>query len=242
MRRVFRANVMRCQIRAEFRQAVFGDRTRCPRFGYAWKLWQLECGRCRCKGCRKRFGLLTDTWLAHTRFKLRRICDLLVLVRAQAYRSHLRPLGGRAMPTAPTLPAKPLDLAASVPRQTVRAAIRAGEAVLQSLFSLRLPPLPPLVDGGLAHTHRCSHIRRCLSGLEPLNYPCSPGRRQLRILMNVHRCLRRGSGSHHSHTCSLRVGARGTILPWSTITLAATAWLILVREVAREYRSSSLVG
>jgi transposase len=40
-------------------------------------LWPLEDGRWRCGRCRKRFGLLTDTWLSHTRFGLEEIYELL---------------------------------------------------------------------------------------------------------------------------------------------------------------------
>ncbi len=77
MRRVFTGNLSNARIRSLFRAARFGDRTRCPRCGYARKLWQLEDGRWRCKRCRKRFGLLTDTWLSHTRFELAEIYELL---------------------------------------------------------------------------------------------------------------------------------------------------------------------
>jgi transposase len=77
MRRVFTADLSDTQVRSVFRAARFGDRTRCPECGYARKLWQLEDGRWRCKRCRKRFGLLTDTWLAHTRFELAEIYELL---------------------------------------------------------------------------------------------------------------------------------------------------------------------
>lgn len=77
MRRVFTAGLSDTQVRSIFRAARFGDRTRCPRCGYARKLWQLEDGRWRCKRCRKRFGLLTDTWLSHTRFELAEIYELL---------------------------------------------------------------------------------------------------------------------------------------------------------------------
>lgn len=77
MRRVFTAGLSDTRIRTIFRAARFGDRTRCPRCDYARQLWQLEDGRWRCKRCRKRFGLLTDTWLAHTRFTLAEIYELL---------------------------------------------------------------------------------------------------------------------------------------------------------------------
>ena len=77
MRRVFTANLSDTQIRSIFRAARFRDRTRCPRCGYARKLWQLQDERWRCKRCRKRFGLLTDTWLSHTRFELAEIYELL---------------------------------------------------------------------------------------------------------------------------------------------------------------------
>lgn len=77
MRRVFTADVSDTRTRSIFRAARFGNRTRCPRCGYARELWQLEDGRWRCKRCRKRFGLLTDTWLSHTRFELAEIYELL---------------------------------------------------------------------------------------------------------------------------------------------------------------------
>ena len=77
MQRVFTGNLSDTQIRSIFRAARFGGRTRCPRCGYARKLWPLEDGRWRCRRCRKRFGLLTDTWLSHTRFELAEIYELL---------------------------------------------------------------------------------------------------------------------------------------------------------------------
>ena len=77
MRRVFTNQLSDARIRSIFRAARFGDRTRCPRCGNARKLWQLEDGRWRCPRCRKRFGLLTDTWLSHTRFELPEIYELL---------------------------------------------------------------------------------------------------------------------------------------------------------------------
>lgn len=77
MRRAFTSHLSDTQIRSIFRAARFGDRTRCPRCGYARKLWPLDDDRWRCKRCRKRFGLLTDTWLSHTRFELAEIYELL---------------------------------------------------------------------------------------------------------------------------------------------------------------------
>jgi len=77
MQRVFTAGISDARIRCLFRAARFGDRTRCPRCGYARKLWSLEDGRWRCGRCRQRFGLLTGTWLSHTRFELAEIYELL---------------------------------------------------------------------------------------------------------------------------------------------------------------------
>lgn len=77
MKRYFTAHLSDTQIESIFRAARFGDRTRCPRCGYARKLWRLDDGRWRCKRCRKRFGLLTDTWLSHTRLDLGGIYELL---------------------------------------------------------------------------------------------------------------------------------------------------------------------
>lgn len=77
MRRVFTSHLSDTQIRSIFRAARFGDRTRCPHCGNARKLWQLDDGRWRCQRCRRRFGLLSDTWLSHTRFELAEIYELL---------------------------------------------------------------------------------------------------------------------------------------------------------------------
>lgn len=77
MQRFFTQNLSDTRIRSIFRAARFGGRTQCPRCGFARKLWQLEDGRWRCGRCRKRFGLLTDTWLSHTRFELAEIYELL---------------------------------------------------------------------------------------------------------------------------------------------------------------------
>ncbi len=77
MRRVFTSDLSDTQIRSIFRAARFGDRTRCPRCGYARKLWRLEDDRWRCTRCRRRFGMLTGTWLSHTRFALAEIYELL---------------------------------------------------------------------------------------------------------------------------------------------------------------------
>lgn len=77
MKRFFTADLSDAQVEAIFRAVRFGDRTRCPRCGYTRKLWQLDDGRWRCKRCRKRFGLLTDTWLSHTRLSLGEIYELL---------------------------------------------------------------------------------------------------------------------------------------------------------------------
>lgn len=77
MQRVFTQAVSDTQIRSLFRAARFGDRTRCPGCGHARKLWQLGDDRWRCGRCRKRFGLLTDTWLSRTRFELAEIYELL---------------------------------------------------------------------------------------------------------------------------------------------------------------------
>ena len=77
MRRFFTSHLSDARIGSIFRAARFGDRTRCPRCGNARKLWRLEDGRWRCPRCRKRFGLLTDTWLSHTRFELPEIYELL---------------------------------------------------------------------------------------------------------------------------------------------------------------------
>ncbi len=77
MRRAFTSHLSDAQIRSIFRAARFGDRTRCPRCGYTRKLWRLEDERWRCSRCQKRFGLLTDTWLSHTRFELAEIYELL---------------------------------------------------------------------------------------------------------------------------------------------------------------------
>jgi transposase len=77
MHRVFTQGLSNTQIRSVFRAARFGDRTRCPACGYARKLWHLGDDRWRCDRCRKRFGLLTDTWLSHTRFELAEIYELL---------------------------------------------------------------------------------------------------------------------------------------------------------------------
>lgn len=77
MNRVFTQALSDTQIRSRFRVARFGDRTRCPTCGYARKFWRLEDDRWRCGRCRKRFGLLTDTWLSHTRFGLGEIYELL---------------------------------------------------------------------------------------------------------------------------------------------------------------------
>ena len=77
MRRFFTSHLSDTRIRSIFRAARFGDRTRCPRCGNARRLWPLGDGRWRCQRCRKRFGLLTDTWLSHTRFELPEIYELL---------------------------------------------------------------------------------------------------------------------------------------------------------------------
>lgn len=77
MKRYFTAHLSDTQIEAIFRAARFGDRTRCPQCGYTRKLWRLDDGRWRCKRCRKRFGLLTETWLSHTRLSLGEIYELL---------------------------------------------------------------------------------------------------------------------------------------------------------------------
>lgn len=77
MRRVFTSHLSSARIRSIFRAARFGGQTRCPYCGNARKLWQLEDGRWRCQQCRKRFGLVTGTWLSHTRFSLAEIHELL---------------------------------------------------------------------------------------------------------------------------------------------------------------------
>jgi transposase len=77
MRRFFTSHLSDTRIRSIFRAARFGDRTRCPRCGNARRLWPLDDGRWRCQRCRKRFSLLTGTWLSHTRFKLPEIYELL---------------------------------------------------------------------------------------------------------------------------------------------------------------------
>ena len=70
MQRVFTSNLTDTRVRSIFRAARFGDRTRCPSCNYARRLWELGDDRWRCGRCRKRFGLLTGTWLSHTRFEL----------------------------------------------------------------------------------------------------------------------------------------------------------------------------
>lgn len=77
MKRVFTADVSDTRIRSIARAARFGGRTRCPACGYSRKLWKLAGERWRCKRCRKRFGLFTGTWLAHVRFSLEEIYELL---------------------------------------------------------------------------------------------------------------------------------------------------------------------
>lgn len=77
MRRIFTSDLSDTRIRSIFRAARFGDRTRCPGCDYARGFWRLQDGRWRCKRCRKRFGLLSGTWLSHTRFELGEIYELL---------------------------------------------------------------------------------------------------------------------------------------------------------------------
>jgi transposase-like protein len=77
MQRVFTQQFSDTHVRSVFRAARFGARTRCPRCGYARKLWVLGDGRWRCKRCETRFGLTTDTWLARSRFALSEIYELL---------------------------------------------------------------------------------------------------------------------------------------------------------------------
>ena len=77
MRRVFTSDLSFTHVERIVRAARFGDRTRCPECGYTRKFWRLEDGRWRCKRCRKRFGLLTDTPLARERFSLPEIYELL---------------------------------------------------------------------------------------------------------------------------------------------------------------------
>ena len=77
MRRVFTSDLSRTRIRSILRAARFGDRTRCPECGYTRKFWRLDDGRWRCKRCRKRFGLFTDTPLARESFEPPEILELL---------------------------------------------------------------------------------------------------------------------------------------------------------------------
>jgi len=77
MQRFFTQDLSSARIRSLFRAARFGRRTRCPGCGFERKFWPLEDGRWRCGRCRKRFGLLTDTWLSRTRFELGEIYEFL---------------------------------------------------------------------------------------------------------------------------------------------------------------------
>lgn len=77
MRRVFTSDLNDTLVRAIARAIRFGDRTLCPECGYTRKFWRLEDGRWRCKRCRKRFGLFTDTPLARETFEPLEILELL---------------------------------------------------------------------------------------------------------------------------------------------------------------------
>jgi transposase-like protein len=77
MRRVFTSDLSITRAERILRAARFGGRTRCPECGFTRKFWRLEDGRWRCKRCRKRFGLFTDTPLARESFEPLEILELL---------------------------------------------------------------------------------------------------------------------------------------------------------------------
>lgn len=77
MKQVFTGDLTCTQIHRVWRAAYFGDRTRCPRCGFARKLWTLGDDRWQCPRCHKKFRLGTDTWVARTTISWTAMYELL---------------------------------------------------------------------------------------------------------------------------------------------------------------------
>lgn len=77
MKTVFSNEITFAQVKRIFRKKVFGDRTCCRHCGYTGKQWAIGEDRWKCKRCRKKYGILTNTSLARTRFSLKEIYELL---------------------------------------------------------------------------------------------------------------------------------------------------------------------
>ena len=77
MNKAFSTHLTRVQIRSIFNTKKFGERTTCPNCNYKHEFWKLDDQRWQCTRCDKKFGILTDTALAHTRFSLPEIYELL---------------------------------------------------------------------------------------------------------------------------------------------------------------------
>lgn len=77
MDRRFTGSMSFTQVKRLWREAKFGDRTRCPYCGYERKFWTLSDERWKCSRCRRKFGLFTQSWLSRTRFDLPQILELL---------------------------------------------------------------------------------------------------------------------------------------------------------------------
>jgi transposase len=77
MERPFTNHLSFTQVKRLWREAKFGDRTRCPYCGHERKLWSLNDDRWKCSQCQRKFGLFTKSWLSRVRFDLPEILELL---------------------------------------------------------------------------------------------------------------------------------------------------------------------
>lgn len=77
METIFTSDKSRTRIITILRAKSFGGRTRCRHCGYTRKHWKIGDRRWKCKRCRKKFGILTNSPLARVRFSLREFYELL---------------------------------------------------------------------------------------------------------------------------------------------------------------------
>lgn len=77
MKRTFTNDCSFTQAKRLWREAKFGDRTRCPYCNHERKLWSLSDDRWKCSKCQRKFGLFTNSWLSRVQFDLPEILELL---------------------------------------------------------------------------------------------------------------------------------------------------------------------
>jgi len=77
MKTVFTSDTTFARVKRIFRKKIFGDRTCCRHCGYTGKQWSIGEERWKCKRCRRKYGILTNTPLSRTRFSLNEIHELL---------------------------------------------------------------------------------------------------------------------------------------------------------------------